>query len=97
MDALERTLMSTPQGIIMANLVDFDTVYGHRNESMSGKRYIRDPTPVLVVLRTTAGDLLVQLIPTTPLPNGRFFRIRPTCISVGNTVRESIILVRIIL
>ena len=32
MDALERTLTSTPQGIIMANLVDFDTVYGHRND-----------------------------------------------------------------
>ncbi len=31
MDQLERALESTPKGLLFANLVDFDTVYGHRN------------------------------------------------------------------
>ena len=32
MDEIERAMESTPQGLIFANLVDFDTVYGHRND-----------------------------------------------------------------
>jgi phosphopentomutase len=32
MDAVGRELDSTPQGFIFANLVDFDTLYGHRND-----------------------------------------------------------------
>lgn len=31
MDEVERALADTPRGLIFANLVDFDTVYGHRN------------------------------------------------------------------
>ena len=31
MDEVERALAATPRGLIFANLVDFDTVYGHRN------------------------------------------------------------------
>ncbi len=31
MDQVERALADTPRGLIFANLVDFDTVYGHRN------------------------------------------------------------------
>jgi phosphopentomutase len=31
MDAVERALAERPRGLIFANLVDFDTVYGHRN------------------------------------------------------------------
>jgi phosphopentomutase len=31
MDEVERAMASTPTGLIFANLVDFDTVYGHRN------------------------------------------------------------------
>jgi phosphopentomutase len=31
MDEVERALASTERGLIFANLVDFDTVYGHRN------------------------------------------------------------------
>ncbi len=30
-DAVEREMAETPRGLIFANLVDFDTVYGHRN------------------------------------------------------------------
>ena len=33
MDALDRVLGETPQGLVLANLVDFDTVYGHRNDA----------------------------------------------------------------
>jgi phosphopentomutase len=32
MDAIERELGTTPGGFIFANLVDFDTLYGHRND-----------------------------------------------------------------
>ena len=32
MDEIERALDTTPRGLIFANLVDFDTVYGHRND-----------------------------------------------------------------
>ena len=32
MDAIETELRRTPQGLIAANLVDFDTQYGHRND-----------------------------------------------------------------
>ena len=32
MDEVEKALVSVPDGLIFANLVDFDTVYGHRND-----------------------------------------------------------------
>jgi phosphopentomutase len=32
MDEVFRALDDTPRGLIFANLVDFDTVYGHRND-----------------------------------------------------------------
>src|SRR5207247_704992 len=32
MDALDRELMATASSFIFANLVDFDTLYGHRND-----------------------------------------------------------------
>jgi phosphopentomutase len=32
MDEIERAMADTPRGFIFANLVDFDTVYGHRND-----------------------------------------------------------------
>ena len=32
LDELDRALAETPEGLILANLVDFDTVYGHRND-----------------------------------------------------------------
>jgi phosphopentomutase len=32
MDEIEAALSATPRGLIFANLVDFDTVYGHRND-----------------------------------------------------------------
>jgi phosphopentomutase len=32
MDAVERAMQESPRGLIFANLVDFDTIYGHRND-----------------------------------------------------------------
>jgi phosphopentomutase len=32
LDEVERAIDATPRGLIFANLVDFDTVYGHRND-----------------------------------------------------------------
>lgn len=32
MDEIERAMRHHPRGLILANLVDFDTVYGHRND-----------------------------------------------------------------
>jgi phosphopentomutase len=32
MDEIARAMTNTPRGLIFANLVDFDTVYGHRND-----------------------------------------------------------------
>jgi phosphopentomutase len=32
LDEIDRALETTPRGLIFANLVDFDTVYGHRND-----------------------------------------------------------------
>ena len=32
MDALERAMAEVPSGLVFANLVDFDTQYGHRND-----------------------------------------------------------------
>lgn len=32
MDEIERAMTTTPHGLIFANLVDFDTQYGHRND-----------------------------------------------------------------
>jgi phosphopentomutase len=33
MDAVERAVADAPAGLVFANLVDFDTVYGHRNDT----------------------------------------------------------------
>ena len=32
MDEVEKALSGTPRGLVFANLVDFDTMYGHRND-----------------------------------------------------------------
>ncbi len=41
MDEVERALDATPRGLIFANLVDFDTVYGHRNDPAGLRRQPR--------------------------------------------------------
>jgi phosphopentomutase len=73
MDLVEAELASTPRGLIFVNLVDFDTVYGHRNDTAGYaanlERFdrrlarVRDrlrPTDLLVVTADHGND------PTTP-------------------------------
>ena len=73
MNEVERALTSTSEGLIFANLVDFDTVYGHRNDvagyAANLERFDRRlaallprlaPTDVLVVTADHGND------PSTP-------------------------------
>jgi len=73
MDALESTLTSTPRGIIMANLVDFDTVYGHRNDVLGYAANLEqfDRRLTSLLPHVQAGDLFIITAdhgndPTTP-------------------------------
>jgi phosphopentomutase len=73
MDEVERALETTARGLIFANLVDFDTLYGHRNDvagyAANLKRFDRRLQPFLPKLRET--DILMITAdhgndPTTP-------------------------------
>jgi phosphopentomutase len=73
MDAIERELSATPGGLIFANLVDFDTLYGHRNDTAGYaanlERFDARLGALLPALR--ADDLLIVTAdhgndPTTP-------------------------------
>jgi phosphopentomutase len=73
MDEIEAAMSSTDRGLIFANLVDFDTVYGHRNE-VSGyaanlERF--DARLAILLPKLRDGDLLAVTAdhgndPTTP-------------------------------
>lgn len=73
MDVVEAELARTPAGLIAANLVDFDTLYGHRNDvagyAANLERFDARLAAMLPALRPT--DLLVVTAdhgndPTTP-------------------------------
>jgi phosphopentomutase len=73
MDEVERSLDTTARGLIFANLVDFDTLYGHRNDvagyAANLERFDRRLQRFLPTLRET--DLLIITAdhgndPTTP-------------------------------
>ncbi len=73
MDQVERAMAERPSGLIFANLVDFDTVYGHRNDvegyAMNLERFDARLSELLPRLRPD--DLLVLTAdhgndPTTP-------------------------------
>jgi phosphopentomutase len=73
MDAVERTMESIPRGLIFANLVDFDSQYGHRNEvvgyATNLEKFDRRLLQLLPALRET--DVLILTAdhgndPTTP-------------------------------
>lgn len=73
MDEVERAVATVDRGLIFANLVDFDTLYGHRNDvagyAANLERFDRRLQALLPQLR--AGDLLVVTAdhgndPTTP-------------------------------
>ena len=73
MDEVERALDSTPRGLIFANLVDFDTVYGHRNDPQGYAANLErfDARLSSLMPRIGAGDVLIITAdhgndPTTP-------------------------------
>ena len=73
MDEVERALDATPRGLIFANLVDFDTVYGHRNDPAGYAANLErfDARLAALLPRIGPGDLLIITAdhgndPTTP-------------------------------
>ncbi len=73
MDQVERAMAERPRGLVFANLVDFDTVYGHRNDvegyALNLERFDARLSELLPRLRPD--DLLVLTAdhgndPTTP-------------------------------
>ena len=73
MDSVEREMDSITSGLIIANLVDFDTQYGHRNDVEGYARNLErfDARLSDVLLRLQAQDLLIITAdhgndPTTP-------------------------------
>jgi phosphopentomutase len=73
LDAVERELAATPRGLVFANLVDFDTVYGHRNDVAGYARHLEEVDVRLGLLLPALApdDLLVVTAdhgndPTTP-------------------------------
>jgi phosphopentomutase len=73
MDEIEAAMSSTANGLIFANLVDFDTVYGHRNEVAGYAANLErfDARLARLLPRLGPGDLLVVTAdhgndPTTP-------------------------------
>ncbi len=61
MDEVESAMSSVPAGLIFANLVDFDTVYGHRNdpEGYAANLERFDARLAALLPRCAADDLLV--------------------------------------
>jgi phosphopentomutase len=73
MDEVLRAMTTTPRGLIFANLVDFDTVYGHRNDVAGYAANLErfDARLGALLPRLDPGDLLVVTAdhgndPTTP-------------------------------
>jgi phosphopentomutase len=73
MDEVERAMASCPRGLIFANLVDFDTVYGHRNDPAGYAANLERFDARLAALLPRIGDADLLLItadhgndPTTP-------------------------------
>jgi phosphopentomutase len=72
-DKVEALMVTQPDGLIFANLVDFDTVYGHRNDTAGyAKNLARfDARVPALIAKLKADDLLVMTAdhgndPTTP-------------------------------
>ena len=57
-------MSSTPRGLIFANLVDFDTLYGHRNDPSGYARNLErfDSRLKDLLLRLRPDDLLVGIV-----------------------------------
>lgn len=73
MDEIERAMASSGSGLIFANLVDFDTIYGHRNDPAGYAANLErfDERLARLLPRVPQGDLLIITAdhgndPTTP-------------------------------
>jgi phosphopentomutase len=73
MDEVDRAMDSTPRGLIFANLVDFDAMYGHRNDPAGYAANLErfDARLARLLPRLVPGDVLVVTAdhgndPTTP-------------------------------
>jgi phosphopentomutase len=73
MDEIEAAMTATTHGLIFANLVDFDTVYGHRNEVRGYAENLERFDVRLARLLPRLGDRDVLIVtadhgndPTTP-------------------------------
>jgi phosphopentomutase len=73
MDAVNGEMLATPRGFLFANLVDFDTLYGHRNDVAGYAANLErfDARLAMLLPRLQADDLLVVTAdhgndPTTP-------------------------------
>jgi phosphopentomutase len=60
-DQVEALMATQPEGLIFANLVDFDTVYGHRNDTAGYAKNLErfDARVPAMIAKLTADDLLV--------------------------------------
>jgi len=51
-EAILEWLLGTQGGLLLANLVDFDTLYGHRNDAAGFERSLREFDDALPAIRT---------------------------------------------
>jgi phosphopentomutase len=95
MDAVEAAMSETPRGLIMANLVDFDTVYGHRNDPGGYARNLErfDARLSRLLPKLGEADLLIVTAdhgndPTTPSTDHS--REHVPLFAVGKRVRPGV-------
>ena len=95
MDAVEASMTDTPRGLIFANLVDFDTVYGHRNDPAGYARNLErfDDRLARLLPKLGESDLLIVTAdhgndPTTPSTDHS--REHVPLFAVGKHVRQGV-------
>ena len=95
MDEVEAALLSTEAGLIFANLVDFDTQYGHRNDTAGYAANLErfDARLATFLPRLTTSDLLIVTAdhgndPTTPSTDHS--REHVPVFAVGASVRGNV-------
>ncbi len=95
MNEVEVALDSVPRGLVFANLVDFDTQYGHRNDPAGYAANLErfDARLAAFLPRLTAGDLLLITAdhgndPTTPSTDHS--REHVPVFAVGAAVRRGV-------
>ncbi len=97
MDAIDRELDATPGGFIFANLVDFDTLYGHRNdvEGYAANLERFDARLAILLPKLRGDDLLIITAdhgndPTTPSTDHS--REHVPLLAMGARVRSGVVL-----